>query len=399
MIGMEWFFWLLILLVFYTYLGYGLLLFIIVKIKGKRDTKIAERGKFEPKVTLVIPAYNEQDFIAEKAKNSLEIDYPVEKLRILFITDGSTDNTVNILEAIDGVEVIHEDIRGGKSAAENRAMKFVESPIVIFCDANTYLNKDCVREIVKHYKDPEVGAVSGEKRISLEAQDGASGAGEGMYWKYESFLKKMDSSLYTVVGAAGELISFKTELVEDLEDDTILDDFIQSLRICQKGFRVIYEPAAYAVETASENTSEELKRKVRIAAGGWQAMYRLRSLLNPFKNFTLTFQYVSHRVLRWSLSAFALPLILLINAYLVYLNSNSIVYLTLLIGQLFFYFLALVGWYYESKSVRVKALYIPYYFTMMNYAVFAGFLRWIKGQQKATWEKSSRIKVQSNHQA
>lgn len=397
--AMEWIFWLLILLVFYTYLGYGILLFVIVGLKRLLGLKsaVVYNANYEPNVTLVIPAFNEEDYIEDKALNSLALSYPKDKLRILFITDGSTDSTRDILGGIDGVEVIHEDRRAGKSAAENRAMKFVKTPIVVFCDANTMLNRDSIKELVKHYQNPKVGAVSGEKRISTQAQENASGAGEGLYWKYESFLKKMDSELCTVVGAAGELISFRSELVEDLEEDTVLDDFIQSLRVCKKGYRVIYEPDAYAVETASENTKEELKRKVRIAAGGWQAMYRLRGLLNPFGHFVLTFQYVSHRVLRWSLSAFALPLIFCLNVLLAFYSSMDVdIYKVFLVGQIAFYVLAIVGWYFESKSIRVKILFVPYYFSLMNYAVFAGFSRWLKGSQKATWEKSSRMKAQTN---
>lgn len=389
--------WALIFLVFYTYIGYGVLLFGIVKLKRLFGEKAELSSGFEPDVTLVIPAFNEEDYITDKALNSLDLNYPSSKLRILFITDGSTDRTRQILEEIEGVEVIHEDRRAGKSAAENRAMQFVETPVVIFCDANTMLNKDSIRELVKHYSDDKVGGVSGEKRISMESQGSISGAGEGLYWKYESFLKRLDSELYTVVGAAGELISFRSSLVEDLEEDTVLDDFIQSLRICEKGFKVVYEPKAYAVEMASENVKEELKRKIRIAAGGWQAMYRLSGLLNPFKNFVLSFQYISHRVLRWSISALALPLILLLNIAVVFqLNLSFGLYQLLLMAQVLFYAFALLGWYLEIKKMRVKILFVPYYFTMMNYAVFAGFFRWVNGSQKATWEKSSRMKMQNN---
>jgi len=389
-------FWILMILVFYTYIGYGILLFILVKIKKAFVKEKKLSSDFEPEVTLVIPAFNEEDYIREKALNSLSLDYPSSKLKILFITDGSTDDTRDILEEIDGVKVIHRDRRAGKSAAENRAMKFVTTPIVIFCDANTVLNKESIRELVKHYADEKVGAVSGEKRISMDSQSNISGAGEGLYWKYESFLKKMDSELYTVVGAAGELISFRTSLVEDLEEDTILDDFVQSLRICEKGYRVVYEPKAYAVEMASENVKEELKRKIRIAAGGWQAMSRLAGLLNPFKNFVLSFQYVSHRVLRWSVSALALPFIFILNVLIVFGGDiPSVLYQMLLVAQVVFYALALFGWYVETKNMRIKILFVPYYFTMMNYAVFAGFFRWVSGNQRATWEKSSRMKIQN----
>lgn len=387
---MELLFWLALALVFYTYLGYGIVLFILVRIKRLFSKKQEFDLDFEPEVTLVIPAYNEQDYIAEKAHNSLALDYPKEKLRILFITDGSTDNTADIIRGIDGVELTHEDIRGGKSAAENRAMTMVNTPIVVFCDANTYLNPQCIRNLVRHYTDPKVGAVSGEKRVLSQEADTASAAGEGLYWKYESTLKKWDSELYTIVGAAGELISFRSALVQDLEHDTILDDFVQTMRICQQGYRVKYEPESFAAETASDNVKEELKRKVRIAAGGWQSMARLWPILIPIPNPLLSFQYISHRVLRWSISALALPLIFVLNFFLM---EQGALYQYLMYAQIAFYALALLGWFLENRAIRVKALFVPYYFLMMNYAVFAGFFRWLKGSQKATWERAKRAKA------
>lgn len=384
---MELAFWLLLALVFYTYLGYGIVLYVLVRLKRILSKKKELPGDYYPEVTLVIPAYNEEDFIEEKAKNSLELDYPKDKLRILFITDGSSDRTPQVLEGIDGVEVSHLDQRAGKAAAENRAMTLVESPIVVFCDANTYLNQDCIKNLVVHYQDPKVGAVSGEKRVLSKSSDKASAAGEGLYWKYESTLKKWDSELYTIVGAAGELISFRSELVADLETDTILDDFVQTMRICKQGYRVVYEPEAYAAETASDNVKEELKRKVRIAAGGWQAMARLKSILIPFPNPVLTFQYISHRVLRWSVSALALPVIFILNYFLI---EQSPLYEGLFYLQILFYAMALLGWFLENRSIKLKVLFVPYYFLMMNYAVFAGFFRWLKGSQKATWERAKR---------
>lgn len=386
---MEVTFWALTFLVVYTYLGYGAILYLLVFFKKLFFRKTSLEEEYLPPVTLVIPAYNEADFIGHKAQNSLELNYPKDKLRILFVTDGSKDGTVEILNSIDGVEVSHEDRRAGKAAAENRSMKLVETPIVIFCDANTHLNKNAIRELVKHYQNPEVGAVAGEKHVMSADQDNASGSGEGLYWKYESALKRLDSELYTVVGAAGELISFRTELVEDLEEDTILDDFVQSLRICLKGYRVLYEPKAVASETASANVSEELKRKVRIAAGGWQAMLRLSSLLNIFRHPVLSFQYISHRVLRWSLSAFALPVIFVLNM-LLWFQMRSDLYGFLFMAQVGFYLMAFLGWAMRNKKVKIKGFFVAYYFCVMNYAVFAGLKRFFSGKQQSTWEKSKR---------
>ncbi|PMB20207.1 glycosyl transferase [Fischerella thermalis CCMEE 5319] len=369
-----------------------MILFILLRIKRLFSKKTTpERNEvFEPTVTLVVPAYNEEDFILKKVENCLQLDYPKDKFEIIFITDGSTDRTKELLEKDGRVKVLHEDRRAGKAAAENRAMRFVKSDIVVFCDANTLLNKNAIRELVKHYKDPEVGAVSGEKRIMNQEAEGASAAGEGLYWKYESTLKKMDSEMRTVVGAAGELISFRTDLVEDLEEDTILDDFMQSMRIALKGYRVIYEPEAYAMETASADVKEELKRKVRICAGGWQSMSRLLPAFNVFRHPLLTFLYTSHRVLRWSIAAFVLPIIFILN---IFLANRGGVYVFLLIAQIIFYVLALLGWYLQSKKMKVKLLFVPFYFTLMNYAVFAGFFRWLRGTQKATWERARRATI------
>ena len=162
---------------------------------------------------------------------------------------------------------------------------------MVFSDANTLLGRDSVRIIVDLFRNPKVGCVSGEKRIHQKQADAAAGAGEGLYWKYESTLKKWDAELYSVVGAAGELFAVRTELFHEVEPDTLLDDFIISLRIAMQGYTIQYNPDAYAIETASANVKEELKRKIRISAGGIQSIIRLKKLLNIFKYGTLSFQY------------------------------------------------------------------------------------------------------------
>jgi biofilm PGA synthesis N-glycosyltransferase PgaC len=343
-------------------------------------------GVFEPEVTLVVPAYNEADILKSKVENSLALDYPSEKLRLVFITDGSTDHSAEVLGQYPMVQHLHSPLRGGKSMAENRAMEFVQTPFVVFTDCNSYLNKEAIRELVKHYQNPAVGAVSGEKKVM--SQDSASGAGEGLYWKYESFLKRCDSQIYSLMGAAGELVSFRSHLFQPLEKDTILDDFIQSLRIVEQGYRVIYEPLAYAMEDPSASLAEEMKRKIRICAGGWQSMVRLKSLLNPFRQPLVTFLYLSHRVLRWSITPVALALLLVLGLVLS-LTSGGL-YTLLFAGQALFYLLALVGWRAEARSRTLKPLLVPLYFTMMNVAVFAGFRRYLRNAQPAAWEKANR---------
>ena len=383
-------FWISLFLVFYTFFGYGILLFFLVKLrimlKGRR--KIPDNGGNYPTLSLIVAAYNEEDFIIEKIKNTLGLNYPNEKLTLIFVTDGSTDNTPELIKNYPQVKLMHRPGRSGKIAAVHRAMQEVTTEIAVFTDANTFLNKDALINIARHYADPTVGAVSGEKRVSIEDVADAT-AGEGFYWKYESKLKTWDSELYSVVGAAGELFSVRTKLYIPVEPDTILDDFMISMLIAEKGYRIVYEPMAYATETGSENISEELKRKIRIAAGGIQSIVRLKPLLNPFSQFVLSFQYISHRVLRWTITPFLMILAFVLNILLVITQSGH-TYIALLACQVLFYGFSLLGMLFEKRQVRIKILFIPYYFCMMNYAVAAGIRRYIMGSQSAVWEKSKR---------
>lgn len=383
-------FWVSLFIAVYTYVGYGILLFFLVKIKQKMQPAQNNFYSYEelPDVTLFIAAYNEEDFIGEKIENSLELDYPKEKLRIVVVTDGSDDKTPGLVAQYAEVSHFHQPERSGKIAAVNRVMPYVKSPIVIYTDANTLLNKEVIVEIAKHFKDPRVGAVAGEKRVHMGEQDTASGAGEGIYWKYESALKRWDSALYSVVGAAGELFAIRTMLHKEVPQDTIIEDFYTTLTIAKQGYRVVYEPQAYAVEGPSASVKEELKRKIRIAAGGIQAIVRLRALLNFFKYGVLSFQYISHRVLRWTITPFAMLAMLVSNFLL--LKSGPPLYIAFFAGQALFYLMAFIGYLLEARQVKYKIFFIPYYFFIMNYAVFGGIIRYIRGAQSVVWERAKR---------
>ncbi|HYT82784.1 MAG TPA: glycosyltransferase family 2 protein [Gemmatimonadales bacterium] len=382
-------FWAALLVVVYAYAGYGVILYGLVHLRRalRRATPQPACSGFVPDVTLIVPAFNEAEYISAKIANCQGLDYPAHKLTILILTDGSTDGTPEIARRCDRVEVLHQPERLGKAAAINRAMAHVRSPIVILSDANALLNREAVREMVRHYADPSVGAVAGEKRI--RRRQSAAATGEGLYWRYESWLKRLDSEVGTVVGAAGELFSYRRDLFEALEEDVIVDDFLLSLRVAARGYRVVYEPRAYATEESSASIGEELKRRIRIAAGGWQSMLRLPSLLNPLRHPTLTFQYVSHRVLRWSVVPLLLVLLVPANAML----AAGAVYRTLLWAQVAFYGLALAGYLCDRLGYRVRALAAPYYFVVTNYAVLRGFGRFLAGRQPATWERVRRSLV------
>ena len=392
-------FWLLLFSVFYSYIGYGMLLGLLVKLKGKPSQQLANVTDADlPDVTFMVAAYNEERWIEDKIRNSLALDYPKNKIYFFFVTDGSTDSTAEKIinyPNTEGykIELYHQPERRGKIAAVERVMPFVHTPVVVFTDANTDLNPEAIRKMVRHYADPTVGAIAGEKRVQMSGE--ASGAGEGLYWKYESLLKKWDSQLYSAVGAAGELFSVRTDLYTPVEKDTLIEDFVMTMRIAERGYRIVYESEAYAVEGHSADVKEELKRKIRISAGGLQAVWRLRSLLNPFRFGVLSFQYWSHRVLRWTLAPLALPLIFILNLLLIlrgYKNSDfgSTVYDLLFWGQVIFYISAILGWIFEQMKLKVKAFYVPYYFCMMNYSVYRGLGRLISGSQSVVWEKSKR---------
>ena len=394
-------FFLLAFVVFYTYVGYGAVAWLLVRLRAGRKTAAGKPSVGVSAVTMVVPAYNERAYLPTKLQNCLDQDYPAEHLHLLFVAEGSDDGSVAYLEqmklTIPNLTIISGTRRLGKVAAMNQAMRQVNTPITIFTDANTQLNREAVSRLAKRFGEANVGAVTGEKRISVQGSEAAAGSGEGLYWRYESFLKKLDAQLHTIVGAAGELFAIRTDLYEPVEPDTLLDDFMISLRIAARGYRVEYAPDAYALERPSHSVGEEMKRKVRIATGGFQAIQRLAHLLNIFTYGWLTFQYVSHRVLRWAVTPFCLPLLVVLN--LVLLTEPSVVgrpspdlffWQTVLVLQLIFYATACVGYTLENRQTRWKLTFVPFYFVFMNWCVLLGFARFRNGPISGVWEKAKR---------
>ena len=381
-------FWIGIGIVFYTYLGYGIVLYLMVKIKELFvKPRLPRLPETLPEATLLIAAYNEEAIVASKMVNCRQLDYPADKLRLVWITDGSNDNTNERLKEYPEVTVLYQPRRQGKTAALNRALPYVNTPYVIFTDANTMLNKGAIKEIIRQFSDPRVGCVAGEKRVEIQAEQGAT-AGEGIYWKYESALKRLDYRLYSAVGAAGELFAIRTSLFEQMPPDTLLDDFILSLRIAMRGYKIAYSKEAYALESASLNMREEEKRKVRISAGGLQSVWRLRELLNMFRYGILSFQYISHRVLRWTLTPVVLFALLPLNLLLA--CTGHTLYTVILALQLAFYLLGYLGYKMEKRNIRNKLLFIPYYFLFMNINLIRGYSYLAKHKGTGAWEKAKR---------
>ena len=386
-------FWTCLVICIYTYVGYGVLLYLLVLIKrivkGEKQHVILPENDKLPDVSFMVCAFNEEDVVDMKMQNIHELDYPQEKLHVIWVTDGSSDNTNEYLKAYPEVEVIYSPERRGKTAALNHGLSMVTSDITVMTDANTMVNREAIREIVRCMQDPKVACVAGEKRVMSRHEGEIAAEGEGLYWKYESALKRLDSELYSVMGAAGELNAIRTHLYERMPETALLDDFIMSMRMVEQGYKIAYTSEAYAMEYGSANLEEESKRKRRIAAGGLQSSWWLRSMMNPFKNFMVAFQFVSHRVLRWSITPIALMALIPLNVALVMMKAGT-VYTIIWILQILFYLTAFSGYLLEQHGHKNKLLYVPYYFLFMNINVFRG-MHYLKTHQGGgTWEKAKR---------
>lgn len=391
MLTLKVLFWICLILVFYTYLGYGMLLWLLVSIKrliyGKPKKQELPTDDELPEVTLMICAYNEQDIVESKMENTHQIDYP--KLKVVWVTDGSNDLTNDYLAKYHDVEVIYSPERRGKTAALNHGLALVQSELVVMTDANTMLNPESIQEIVRCFMDPKVACVAGEKRVAARHEGQAAAESEGLYWKYESTLKRWDGELYSAMGAAGELCAIRRSLYEPMPENALLDDFVMSLRMVDKGYKIAYTSEAYAMEYGSANLEEESKRKRRIAAGGLQSIWWLRSMLNPLHQPVVAFQFISHRVLRWSITPIALLLLIPLNVLLVFLKAGA-VYNWIWVLQILFYIAAFLGYLLERKGKKNKFLYIPYYFLFMNLNVFKGMAYLKSHKSSGAWEKAKR---------
>ncbi|MGA2775475.1 MAG: glycosyltransferase family 2 protein [Candidatus Omnitrophota bacterium] len=386
MILLEVIFWSGLFLLFYTYLGYPLLLIVANKMLPPKSLSEKESER-RPVVSILIAAYNEEKVIGDKLKNCLALDYPAELLQIYIASDGSSDNTNDIVKGYAEKEKrIHllEFPRTGKSGVLNKAMACLKSEIVVFSDANTEYMRDALKNLIKHFSDEKVGCVCG-RLIYRNPGEVVSGKGESFYWRYETALKKMESRLGYVAGANGAIYAIRRELFELLPAGTINDDFTISMRIVQKGFKSMYDENAIAYEYVAPNMKSEFRRHMRDGAGHYIAVYHLLGLLNPFLGLR-SFIYWSHRLLRW-----AAPFVLIVLFFLNMLLSNNLFYLFLFIIHMGFYLLAVVGLIYVKTKKLPIFMYVPFYFCNLNLALLLGFLKAVTGSQKMTWESTERL--------
>jgi cellulose synthase/poly-beta-1,6-N-acetylglucosamine synthase-like glycosyltransferase len=371
-------FWLFVLLVAYTYVGYPLIITLLARFR-RRPVRTAP---ITPTASLIIPAYNEESVIAEKLDNSLGLDYPPDRLEVLVVSDGSTDRTNQIVQryATKGIALSYEPPRRGKIAALNRVVPLTTGDVLVFTDANAMLESTALRFLVRNLADERVACVGGEKRVRPTAE--ATARGESAYWRYESYLKRCDSAAGSAMGVAGELFAVRRDRYIEVEQDSIIEDFVLSLRLVQVGWRVVYEPKAVAWERGSPSLSGEWLRRTRIAAGGFQAILRLGGMWNPRLGLP-AFQYISHRALRWMAPLF-MAAAFIVNLFLL----SQPLYCWALAGQMLFYAAGLMGFLLVRAEKRCRPLYLIFYFCFANLAALVGFFRYITRSQPVTWKKA-----------
>jgi poly-beta-1,6-N-acetyl-D-glucosamine synthase len=388
-------FWLCVLGILYTYLGYPLLITVLAHTKPK---KVFNEPLIMPMVTLLIAAYNEEAVIEGKLTNSLALKYPKDSLQIIVAADGSNDKTSLIVKSFQdqGVELSYIPDREGKMAAINRVMPKVKGEIIVFSDANNVYNENAIIELVKPFIHAAVGAVTGAKVIIKDERTLSNS--EGAYWKYESFIKKQESRWGCTIGAAGEIFAIRRHLYIPPPKNIINDDFYIVSRIVQKGYNVIYNPSAQSYELVSATAQDEIERRARITAGRYQTILQAGQLV-PFKRPIVAWQMVSHKFLR-PLVPFGMigagVAVIGAVAFPVSGESNPLLYLAkpfnfvFLLLQLVFYALAILGNNFKIEGKIGKLLYIPTFLVNSNLAALVGLYRYITNRQAHIWQRVQR---------
>lgn len=371
----------LILLALYIYLGY----FLLVIVLGKLIRKKVKKAEIEPTVALMIAAYNEERSIVQKIENSLSLDYPKNKLRIVVVSDGSTDRTDEIVKsyAHRGIELIRVEGRVGKTEARNVAVKNIKEEVIIFSDATTKYKQDIVKKLVRNFADETVGMVTGH----LIYQDGDStqmGIGQKLYWEYESLIKKSQTEMGTLTGSVGCVTAFKTHLYTPLPEN-IIEDFTGPLMMVMKGYRVVYEEEAICFEETTTKSSNEWAMRVRVIRGGMTGLLFAKKILNPFQYPLVSFQLISHKVLRWMVPLF-MVFFATITSQVVITNPEYQLAQLLLIIQILFYASAALAFFLEKKGIHLKITAIPFYFVVINLASLVAMFKMLGHTLEATWE-------------
>jgi cellulose synthase/poly-beta-1,6-N-acetylglucosamine synthase-like glycosyltransferase len=376
--------WTSLALVFYAYVGYPLLVWCLARLTG-HPVPPAEQADLLPTVSLLIAAYNEQAEIDKRIQTALMTDYPADKFEIVIASDGSTDATAEIVRchASRGVRLLDYKQRRGKASVLNSAFAEVCGDVVLLSDANTQIDPQALRKMVRWFADPAVGVVCGRLLLT----DPHTGRNvDSMYWKYENFLKKCEGRLGGLLGANGGIYAIRRCLQAPIPPETIIDDFVLPLQAkLRSGCAIVYENGAVASEETPRDIGAEFRRRSRIGAGGFQSIALLWRLLSPRHGAT-AFTFLSHKVLRW-LCPFFLLALLASNLCLL----HEPLYQALLAAQAGFYALSGVAAYTPRQLRLLKPLRLTTMFTGMNLALLVGFWRWLCGTQKGVWMRTARL--------
>jgi cellulose synthase/poly-beta-1,6-N-acetylglucosamine synthase-like glycosyltransferase len=382
-------FWACLLLILYTYVGYPLLLFCAYTASQiRRDWRYLIRGgdrrrsalRFDelPAVSLIVPVYNEEAGLARKIENLRHLDYPREKLQVLFVSDGSTDRSNEILGAIrdPGVETLYLPVRQGKPTALNQAVARARHPILAFCDAAALLAPDAIRLLVRHFADPGVGVVSGTVKLQGSPEFQQT---EGVYWGYETMLRLMEARLGVSLVATGAMYAIRKECYRPLAPDVLVDDLVVPINGRRLGYRAVFDPEAVAIDFAAASVRHQFTRRVRLAVGSFDALGEfLRVPLTP----VAWVAFVSHKLLRWVLPFLMLGL-LLSNAWLL----GEARYRVFFVGQVLFYLWAGVGFLLRDRVQGVRFALVGYFLLAINVAFLVGFARVLAGRDKVAWQR------------
>lgn len=381
---MEFLYWFLTLIVFYTYFGYPLLLILIRQNLTKRTINV-DFDIWGIKFDFLILAYNEEKVIAKKIENSLLILKNFKNAKLRVVSDGSTDETNNICELYTKhPQFIFSPLpRSGKSQSINKILEVIEGEIIIFSDANVEYTESTIIHLLKPYADPYIGFTCG-KVIYNNPEDVISGKGESFYWKYENFLKKQESKLGYIAGATGAVYSIRKKLFLPLKHNCINDDFTISMNVIKQGFRSEYAEEAIVYESVAPTIEAEFNRHIRDATGHYLSLIHLTSLLNPLLGKP-SFVFWSHRVLRW-----LVPLILIFLFSLNILLLSQNLFLLLFYLQILFYSLAVIAFIFRKIGKLPFFLFIPFYFCNLNSALFIGFIKSLFIRQNGMWESTKR---------
>jgi poly-beta-1,6-N-acetyl-D-glucosamine synthase len=372
-------YWVACLLLGYTYLAYPALMAFI----GRRRPAVSAGDARSPTVSLLVPAYNEENVLAEKLENALLLDYPRDRLEIIVASDGSSDRTVEITRRFSerGVRLMAFDARRGKASVMNDAVRAASAELLLLCDANVMFRPNALRRLVGWFASPQVGAVTGDVRLA--SQDADFGAGESRYYRMERAIQCGESRVGSVMGVDGGMYLVRKQLVPELPPDTILDDFVVSMRVIRQGYRVVYDSNAVANECATAGAAQEFRRRVRVMAGAVQTWKRCD--WPRWSQPVEVWQYVSHKLLRW-LGPVWLALLLAAN---VCLWTAYGWYGLTLAAQVAIYAIALVAT--ASRTFRrTRVGGVPFYFCMSQVAMVVGLARGLFNRQKVTWTKADR---------